>query len=728
MRRSHPRKGIFSTQRGRRTRLFVGPPRNTNAVYRLQRTRVVARPARLVPLVLIILVVALMGALVPSGTAEVDAGIWNAQTVPATTAELDDNSVVLGTRFQTSKSGSVMGVAFYKAPENIGPHEGYLWTGFGQLLAQVSFTNETQSGWQVAAFAHPVTLTPGASYVVGYLAPNGRYANDQYVFANGKTVSNGPLTGTAGVYSYEGEFPSSTWHDSAYYVDVLFRSSTSLPTATSTGSSTSPSTAVPSPPPAPTTSTGSATTSTGTGAGFTFWSDSVVPAIQSVQDRRAATVGTRFVATASTNIVGLRYYRGPANDGPHVGQLWRAEDGTLLGSVTFVDSSFGWQTARLAAPIPVSAGRSYVVSYTAPSGHYAYQERVFANGSGIVAGALTAVGGVQGRQAGMPSRAWREGAFFVDVLTSQPGTPNPTTTTTSTPSSTTPTSSTSSTTTSSSTSSSSTPSSTSPTTAPSPTSSTSTGCAARPSACGYPDASNTGVTAGVTLRASSCITASTPGQVIENVSISGCDISVTAQNVVIRNVRISLSAPTTWAIIVRQGGSARISNVEISGLDQSTRSVQYAVLSHSSLPVYVDRSDLSNCADCVQGESVVITNSYIHQLANPPGAHVDGIQCNSSCGITVDHNTIVNQWDQTAAVALFADFGTPRDSKVTNNLLVGGGYAVYGGGPAATGIVITGNRFGPSQWGPGTQFNRSGAGNIWSGNYSDTTGAVIPPP
>ena len=259
-------------------------------------------------------------------------------------------------------------------------------------------------------------------------------------------------------------------------------------------------------------------------------------------------------------------------------------------------------------------------------------------------------------------------------------------------------------------------------------------CGVTPSACGYPDATNTGVKAGATLKPSGCVTARTDGQVIENLVIDDCTISVEAKDVTIRNVKMSVASKDMFALIVRSGASATIEDVEISGKDKSGASVQYAVLSQTSERVTVNRANLHHCADCIQGERMVVTNSYIHDLANPPGAHVDGFQCNSSCGVTLRHNTILNEWNQTAAIALFADFGTPRDSTIDDNLLAGGGYSVYGGSTNATGIKITNNRFTRlyfpkgGYWGHGTAFNNSGSGNLWSGNTWDDTGSTVSTP
>jgi hypothetical protein len=250
-------------------------------------------------------------------------------------------------------------------------------------------------------------------------------------------------------------------------------------------------------------------------------------------------------------------------------------------------------------------------------------------------------------------------------------------------------------------------------------------CVSVPSSCGYPDATNTGIPAGTTLAKSGCIGSTSAGQVIQNITLT-CGINVTSANVVIRNVKISMSSIDSFAIIVRSGASATIDHSEISGLDQMNNSLEYAVDSQTMSPVVISHSNFYNCSDCVQGENVTLTSSYIHQMASPSGAHTDGFQCNSSCGVTITGNTILNQWGQTSAIALFADFGTPRNSTISGNLLAGGDYSINGGGDNATGNVVSNNRFSRTffstsgQYGIADYFNTSN--NKWTGNIWDDTG------
>jgi hypothetical protein len=63
----------------------------------------------------------------------------------------------------------------------------------------------------------------------------------------------------------------------------------------------------------------------------------------------------------------VRFYKGFANTGTHVGHIWTGS-GTLLGTVTFTgESGSGWQKANFSSPIAVTANTTYIVSYFAPN-------------------------------------------------------------------------------------------------------------------------------------------------------------------------------------------------------------------------------------------------------------------------------------------------------------------------------------------------------------------------
>jgi hypothetical protein len=255
-------------------------------------------------------------------------------------------------------------------------------------------------------------------------------------------------------------------------------------------------------------------------------------------------------------------------------------------------------------------------------------------------------------------------------------------------------------------------------------------CSRRPSGCGYPDASNTGVSPGVALQPSGCVSADTPGQVVENVSIKDCTIDVSARDVVIRNVKIVIDDPEKWAVIVRNPGSATIDHVDISGVDAGDHDVQYAVLSQTTEPITVSHANLHNCSNCIQGDYVAATSNYIHDVGGPPAAHLDGILCisNYGCHLSADHNTVLSQG---IAIALYGDFGTPVDSIISDNLVGGGSYTLYGGTTKSTNVHITNNRISRAIhpkggiWGPLAYVYPRNLGYTITGNIWDDTGEPV---
>ncbi|SES50103.1 Fibronectin type III domain-containing protein, partial [Pedococcus cremeus] len=169
-------------------------------------------------------------AVTPSKTSCTACTIWTATTVPNTPDQGDPNATEIGTKFKADVNGEIKGIRFYKANTNTGTHIANLWTSTGTKLASATVTGETASGWQQVMFANPVTITAGTVYVASYFAPAGHYAADTGYFA-ASGVDNGPLhalkdgvSGGNGVYRYTSTsaFPSSTYQSEAYFVDVVF--------------------------------------------------------------------------------------------------------------------------------------------------------------------------------------------------------------------------------------------------------------------------------------------------------------------------------------------------------------------------------------------------------------------------------------------------------------------------------------------------------------------------
>jgi WD40 repeat protein len=162
--------------------------------------------------------------------------IWSNADVPANPSENDNNAVELGVKFSSDVDGYIKAIRFYKGSANIGTHKGTLWSSSGQLLATATFTGETNSGWQQVNFSAPVPIKKNTVYIASYHAPNGKYSNDRFFFAN-NGISNGTLrflqdgdSGGNGVYQYNSSssFPQFTYKSSNYWVDVLFSTNGSL--------------------------------------------------------------------------------------------------------------------------------------------------------------------------------------------------------------------------------------------------------------------------------------------------------------------------------------------------------------------------------------------------------------------------------------------------------------------------------------------------------------------
>ena len=152
-----------------------------------------------------------------------------------------------------------------------------------------------------------------------------------------------------------------------------------------------------------------------------IWSAWTVPANEASPDPSSVELGVKFRASAPGFVSGIRFYKGPGNTGSHVGHLWTST-GTELASVTFTgESASGWQEARFSSPVPVEAGVTYVASYSAPNGHYAYASGGLAwavkNGPlAALASAAAGGNGVYRYGGGFPSSTSNATNYYVDVV------------------------------------------------------------------------------------------------------------------------------------------------------------------------------------------------------------------------------------------------------------------------------------------------------------------------
>ncbi|WP_142062050.1 DUF4082 domain-containing protein [Pseudarthrobacter sp. B4EP4b] len=424
--------------------------------------------------------------------------VFPPSAAPATASADDPNAVEVGMKFRSDKAGTITGVRFYKGASNTGTHTGHLWSASGALLASVTFTTESASGWQQALFSSPVPIAANSTYVVSYFAPDGFYSASAGFFTN--SADNAPLHGLAtgvdgpnGIYRYGGTaFPTDTFNNTNYWVDVLFEAGpagstpavagvspsndatgvaeTVKPTATfnqavapasvvfsikdpagtavagttSYDSATNTATFTPADPMAFST-TFTATVSGAANAGgstmtapytwrFTtktpptacpcsIFSPSAVPATPNTNDKKSVEVGMKFRSDVAGTVSGVRFFKGSANTGTHVGHLWTAS-GSLLASVTFLaEAASGWQEAMFSTPVQISANTTYVVSYSAPAGSYSSTSNYFAAGPadnaplhGLASGVDGANGVYRYGSNVFPTDSFKSTNYWVDVV------------------------------------------------------------------------------------------------------------------------------------------------------------------------------------------------------------------------------------------------------------------------------------------------------------------------
>ena len=283
------------------------------------------------------------------------------------------------------------GIRFYKGAGNNGTHIGLLYSSTGTPLAQATFSGETASGWQQVNFSSAVSIAANTTYIAAFFSTSGFALNPNYFTSSG--VDSAPLhalrsgvDGLNGVYMYGGapQFPSSTYGDSNYWVDIAF--SAAAPTGTS------------------------------------IWSSSTVPATPWYNDA-PATLGVKFRSDVSGLVTGIRFYKGDGNTGTHIGLLY-SSTGTLLAQATFTsETAAGWQQVNFSSAVPLAANTTYIAAFFSMSG-FAYNPNYFTS-SGADSAPLHALrSGVDGPNSvymygaaqQFPSFTYGDSNYWVDLL------------------------------------------------------------------------------------------------------------------------------------------------------------------------------------------------------------------------------------------------------------------------------------------------------------------------
>ncbi len=504
--------------------------------------------------------------------------------------------------------------------------------------------------------------------------------------------------------------------------------------------------------PAAQASTGGGATSAATAAALetvTLWGDAKPSGASVDSDRSSVELGTQFTASASGTAVGVRFYKTRANSGVHVGNLWDA-NGKRLATATFTnETAQGWQTVYFDTPVTLVADARYVASYLAPRGRYLQTQNFWGSSSSSLLSVARGEAGVYayGKSSSFPTKSWNRSNYWVDVVflpssaatpstpTPAPAptpapTPTPTPTPTPAPAPTptptpTPTPAPAPTPTP-------TPTPTpapapTPTPTPAPTPAPAPAPAPAPVSGAFPNASSTGVPAGVTLSpytGPSRITQ--PGTVIDSKLITTpLVITASAHNVTIKNSRIA--AQGFWLVLNDEGATnLQIIDTEMDGKGNTSSDAAIAGRNYT-----LTRVNIHGTVDGLKlGSKVTVQDSYIHDLVMTADSHNDGMQSLGSDDVLIRHNTVIMPNGATSAILLSTGSAdSMRRITIDNNLVAGGAYTIYGGYQAGvdvlsrvSDIVVSNNRISTvihpngGAYGPLTSVSSPAvtlSGNVW---------------
>lgn len=217
--------------------------------------------------------------------------------------------------------------------------------------------------------------------------------------------------------------------------------------------------------------------------------------------------------------------------------------------------------------------------------------------------------------------------------------------------------------------------------------------------CGWPGPTNTGPDLskcpggrlrpnGGSLSRTIVITAA--NSVISCEDITGM-IDIRAQNVTIENSIVTSNSGKTGEnangtsdILVDDGASATIAHVTING-DNGV----HACIWHEGTKLLVDAVNCYGIDDGIfswtdpsysstTGNNFVIENSYFHGFTTvTSNGHEDGYQTEGASGGLIQHNTYQMTSDADSAVAIWDGLRNSRAITVSDNLITGGGFALY---------------------------------------------------
>jgi hypothetical protein len=246
----------------------------------------------------------------------------------------------------------------------------------------------------------------------------------------------------------------------------------------------------------------------------------------------------------------------------------------------------------------------------------------------------------------------------------------------------------------------------------------------------YPDASCTGVPAGIVLTVvNGNLDISTANTIVDSKDIRGC-VRVTAPGVIIRKSKITCS-----------GGGYAIDTLGVAGawltIQDSTISCANRVgtTAIGEENVTALRNDISGCENGFDvNKNMTIQDNYIHDLAQGGSAHTDGIQMwYTATNVIVQHNRI---YANNGTSAIISPSQGSLGTVIRDNLFAGGAYTLYCRQSGSGAQQILNNRFSTifypkvGAYGPWTECGDEAqvAGNVYHETGQLLAGQTGPPP
>jgi len=421
-------------------------------------------------------------------------------------------------------------------------------------------------------------------------------------------------------------------------------------------------------------------------------------------------LGVKFRPLVNGKVTGVRFYKGAGNTGTHVGRLWTS-GGSSLATATFSgETATGWQQVSFSTPVNVTAGTTYVVSYSAPNGHISYTSNYFTS-AGITSQYLTAMAsGVDGNNGvfaastgTFPSSSFNDTNYWVDATFI----PNPS--------------------------------------AGGPAVKTLDTSTVHP---GFPGSNNTGIPVGKRLPSRDRgIVIYANGATMENIEVNG-EVDIRAGGATIDKSKVN-----GFVYLDTDDPSASGWDITVRDSEINAGTSQRAAISLGKFTIL--RTNIhGGQTGGLCGQDCTVSDSWFHDQYLQAGTswHLGGFLSNGGHDITLTHNTVSCNIPNNGTgggcsgdINLYGDFSPIQDITLDGNLLTenqDAGFCLSAGynnskpfGPNAANVVVINNIFEKgvsgqcAAFGAVTDFTISGTpapGNVWTNNKYDD-GTVVNP-